>query len=329
MRAAPAVVLCAALSLLMMAGCQAINPNQPLSWLGSNPLKMWDTKNKAPVKIVTIWAPAIFNDPGKPPTRGLGGRIYFYNSDNQPVQVEGQLVVFAYDDTKPTNDQRVPDRKYAFPAEHFQDHYSPTELGPSYSVWIPWDEVGKPQAEISLLPVFTAATGQLVTGQASRNLLPGPKAQTATSPPANHSQFPVAKGPEPAGPETSSPSPVQPASFEQPALPDANSPKSDSLESLSIPLPTAMAEHLARVPPGETLSQKLARERLNNLQARARALLPPVASTTDSPPPAAAALPTPTAAPPSRSEHPRPAAPTSRAIPPTAGQILKPPFHAE
>ena len=67
----------------------------------------------------------------------------------------------------------MPDRKFAFTPEQFTSHFSPTELGASYSVWIPWDEVGSEQLDISLVPIFTATSGQLIVGQSSKVLLPG------------------------------------------------------------------------------------------------------------------------------------------------------------
>ena len=46
-----------------------------------------------------MWSDAVYTQPGLPPTRGFGGRLYFYDAHDQPVKVEGQLVVYAYDDS--------------------------------------------------------------------------------------------------------------------------------------------------------------------------------------------------------------------------------------
>jgi hypothetical protein len=40
-------------------------------------------------------------------------------------------------------------------------------------VWIPWEAVGGDQKSVSLVPVFTATSGQIVMGQQARNLLRG------------------------------------------------------------------------------------------------------------------------------------------------------------
>ncbi len=45
--------------------------------------------------------------PGKPVTRGFGGRIYFYNDRSQAVPVDGELVVYGFDDTARHNGSLV------------------------------------------------------------------------------------------------------------------------------------------------------------------------------------------------------------------------------
>jgi hypothetical protein len=50
---------------------------------------------------------------------------------------------------------------------------SKSELGPSYSFWLPWDEVGGPQTEISLIARFEPNGGSIVIGEQTKHLLPG------------------------------------------------------------------------------------------------------------------------------------------------------------
>jgi hypothetical protein len=128
--------------------------------------------------LAAVWTPDVLAHPGKPPVRGFGGRFYFYNEQSHAVPVEGQLVVYAYDDSneKPSS-RKTPDRKYAFTPEQFAQHFGETQLGASYSIWIPWDEVGGQQKNISLLPVFTSTSGRILMGQQALNVLPGKQAQ--------------------------------------------------------------------------------------------------------------------------------------------------------
>lgn len=162
--------------LLTAGGCKSPLPDlsSSLPWVGDG--KEAPLPFEQPAKIVVIWSPAMYNQPGQTPIRGFGGRIYFYNTKERAVPVEGQLVVYAFDDTTRQVAKNEADKRFAFTAEQFSKHFSPTELGASYSIWIPWDPVGSPQADISLLPVFTSKNGAIITGQQSRNLLPGPDA---------------------------------------------------------------------------------------------------------------------------------------------------------
>ncbi len=45
-----------------------------------------------------IWTEDVLMVTGKPPTRGFGGRIYFYNEKSQAIPVEGELVVYGYEE---------------------------------------------------------------------------------------------------------------------------------------------------------------------------------------------------------------------------------------
>jgi hypothetical protein len=125
-----------------------------------------------------VWTPDVLAQMGRAPVRGFGGRLFFYNERDQSVPVEGQLVVYAYDDSEPASNpaagaQRQPDRKFVFTAEQFAGHFSTSQLGASYSVWLPWDEAGGQQTSVSLVPVFTSTLGKIVMGQQAVNVLPG------------------------------------------------------------------------------------------------------------------------------------------------------------
>ena len=67
-----------------------------------------------------------------------------------------------------------PDKKFVFTPEQFAQHYEKSSLGHSYAVWVPWDAAGGPQKEVSLIARFTPKNGQLVVGDPSRHVLPGP-----------------------------------------------------------------------------------------------------------------------------------------------------------
>ena len=233
--------------LAALTGCQSLSPKWPAWFSSESKSEITESKFPRPSRIAVIWSPAMLNTPGQKPTRGFGGRVYFYDGQNKPVPVEGQLVVYGYNDNKQNGESKTPDRKFAFTPEQFTSHYAPTELGASYSVWIPWDEVGGEELDISLVPIFTAASGQLVVGQSSKLLLPGTNSQPNqttierfTLPP------PVIERQAPAAGEG-----VQQASYQQ--LPSGlPAPQSSlGLQETSFKLPGTMAERLAKAPPQE------------------------------------------------------------------------------
>ena len=199
MQQAHLILTCGVLWTCVFSGCKSLQPEWTPEWLGGEEKPtIQESKYPKPTRLAVIWTPAVLNHPGKKPTRGFGGRIYFYDAANKAVPVEGQLVVYAYNDSKVGGDGKTPDRRYAFTPEQFTTHFSPTELGASYSVWIPWDEAGNPQLNISLVSVFTASSGQLVVGQPSQNLLPGPT--TPESGPMINNLIAPSAGPQPAYP---------------------------------------------------------------------------------------------------------------------------------
>ncbi|MEX0818512.1 MAG: hypothetical protein WD070_02930, partial [Pirellulaceae bacterium] len=235
------ILLSTFVMLAAMSGCQAIDTD----WMPKAP---WNKKQKlvesqfdTPVRMAAIWTPDMMVQPGQPASRGFGGRLYFYDQSNKPVKVEGQLVVYAYDDTAEESQRESPDRKYAFTPEQFTSHHSESELGASYSVWLPWDAVtGGDQKSVSLLPVFTSTSGKIVMGQQAMNLLPGrkPERQQAAAPETTLSQT-AATG-------------VRPAAFQEnrtttasrPEVPVVESPHRPSITTTTIDLPKSMQQRI-------------------------------------------------------------------------------------
>lgn len=130
-----------------------------------------------PVKVAATWTPDTLIQSGRTPTRGFGGRLFFYDESSRPVPVEGTLVVHGFDDS--AIDEEADVKRFEFTPEQFTRHFSQSDLGASYSVWIPWDAVGGLQRKISLVPSFKTMEGKLVQGLASTVLLPGSSTETA------------------------------------------------------------------------------------------------------------------------------------------------------
>jgi hypothetical protein len=132
-----------------------------------------------PASVSDVWTEAVLHQPGLPGVRGFGGRIMFHAAESDRlVRPDGTLVIYAFDESNGDADPDKPERKFVFPADKLQDHYSESKLGHTYSVWLPWGEVGGPQQRIALLPRFEARSGEVIMGASSVHVLPGTVAES-------------------------------------------------------------------------------------------------------------------------------------------------------
>jgi hypothetical protein len=174
----PAITWLASAALLLgsAAGCARFSVPDKLKLPGQ------DDKPQTPLRMTALWTDTVLVEAG---VVGFGGRILFYgHSQDDPIMVDGELTVFAYDDTSQVLHENVPARKFVFRTEEFSKHYSKSALGHSYSFWIPWDKVGGRQRQISLIARFKSAKGGVVMSEMTRHLLPGsgPEERLATRP---------------------------------------------------------------------------------------------------------------------------------------------------
>ena len=161
--------LLACVVAIVFSGCKTFNSES--NWFSKDEEeKVFETPNK----IVAIWTNSVFNESGNAPVRGLGGRLYFYDKKHQPIEVDGKLSVFLYDDTNPEARKTQEASKVVhFTPEQVATKFTPTDFGASYSFWVPWDKVGGIRTQLAVIPVFTAKTGEMLVGEQARHLLPG------------------------------------------------------------------------------------------------------------------------------------------------------------
>ncbi len=167
--------LCVA-SLIMAGGCSTMTKDKGTKKSTWEAMQFWKKGYQQPTKMAVLWSHDVLTVAGQAPTRGFGGRIYFYNERSQTIPVEGELTVHGYDETQ----KRItgaspddPDKRFRFTQEQFSSHFSESDLGASYSVWIPWDAVDGVQKELTLIPTFRSSKGQVVQGTPAKVVLPG------------------------------------------------------------------------------------------------------------------------------------------------------------
>ncbi len=206
-----------------LAGCASMNLNTSVPWA-----KKEKPQETRPQRMVAIWTDTVLHTAGKPSTRGFGGRLYFYDDKSKAVPVDGSLVVYAFDDSR-GGVTRQPDKKFVFKAEDFVRHADETQLGQSYSVWLPWDALGGERTQVTLIPLFTSTTGDVLAGQQSKHVLQGREPLSATG---------MAQTSYDAG--------VRPASYAATSEtePEALADDERRLRSLSIPMTDSLKQRL-------------------------------------------------------------------------------------
>ncbi len=162
---------------ILTAGCSGFS-GKGLPRKGDVARKMPWSKDKDkpkpypnPARMASTWTPDTLMQTGRTPTRGFGGRLFFYDEKTKAVAVDGELTVHAFAENADGSQGEI--KRYHFTPEQFTNHFSQTDIGASYSVWIPWDAVGGDQTKVSLVPSFRAANGRLVQGEQALVGLPG------------------------------------------------------------------------------------------------------------------------------------------------------------
>lgn len=161
------VLFSSILACLSICGCSVWKVNKKIPWVE-------DEQEIAVARIVPMWSDTVLYETDQPGIRGFAARVYFYPSEStEPLQVEGSLTIYAFDSENYDRHHTKPEKKFVFKADQLQQHYSKTKLGHSYSIWLPWDKVGGPTRQITLITKFRDANGSTVISDPARKLLPG------------------------------------------------------------------------------------------------------------------------------------------------------------
>jgi hypothetical protein len=160
------------IGVLMLAssmGCQFAPKDKPFKWPWTK-----DDSKPLPDRILPVWTESVLHQPNQPGVRGFGGRIYFYaKDDTDPIEIDGNLAVYVFDADDVEVTSQKPLRKFMFTADQFSSHMSKTSIGPSYSIWLPWGEIGGPPRRLSLIARFEGREGGTTISDPTIKLLPG------------------------------------------------------------------------------------------------------------------------------------------------------------
>lgn len=213
--------------LMMVVGCQFGPDKEPLKWPWQK-----DDEPALPDRIVAVWTDTVLHQPNQPGVRGFGGRVYFYKqNDTTPIKVDGGLAVYVFDADDVETSGQKPLRKFVFKPDQLPSHMSRTNLGPSYSFWLPWGPVGGPPLRLSLIARFEGTNGGTVISDPTIKLLPGVPVKQAKDEGQSGSEVQLASGYQ-----------DRPSGSELPT----SSPKKPRREIESIDLPPSFQEQLKR-----------------------------------------------------------------------------------
>ncbi|MBM4090090.1 MAG: hypothetical protein FJ276_11825, partial [Planctomycetes bacterium] len=158
----------AALLAVLSTSCAPLDLHSSLPWVADK------DEEPIPEKVVVFWSDTVMHQKGQPGVRGFGGRIFFYaKDDSKPIEVDGSLVVHAFDAEQNDPSRQEPEKTFIFTADQFQKYASQSRLGPSYSVWLPWGDLDDPNRNISLVSRFEGRDGGVVISEPANKLLPG------------------------------------------------------------------------------------------------------------------------------------------------------------
>lgn len=163
--------------LACLPGCVNFDVGKSFSMFDSEP------EPGNPTRLTAIWTETILHQTNQRGVRGFGGRVTFFDSTSEDsIKVDGTVVVYAFDDTAGEASHNVPDRKYVFTPDQLSQHYGESTIGHSYSLWIPWDDAGGEQKQISLIVRFIGKSGGVLMSKSSRLILPGTAPELADDP---------------------------------------------------------------------------------------------------------------------------------------------------
>ena len=128
------------------------------------------------VQVLCLWQQAEGRDPEGYPCKGFSGQILFLsNKAATPVQCEGDVRIYLFDDQGDTEAQAKPLRQFDFDAGSWDVHLTKTSLGPTYSVFVPYVRRGVKDANCALRIRLKPKNGPVVFSDLSNMPLNGNK----------------------------------------------------------------------------------------------------------------------------------------------------------
>ncbi len=168
------LLLFAAVFSSPLIGCTTFD----LSKWKQKPVPKADAKDPA-VEILAIWQPAEGRGANGVPTRGFAGQILFFTRRHEsPVEVNGDVRIYLFDDRGTVAEQSKPIHQYDFQADAWKTHLQISALGPSYQVFIPYPRTDGYQARCSLRVKLQPSDSPVIFSETANIVLSGPQLES-------------------------------------------------------------------------------------------------------------------------------------------------------
>lgn len=140
----PCLLAAASLFLLSSTGCSSLSLP-----FGRNSPTAGD--NGKPARCLCLWQPISAEDAAGNPVRGFGGQIYFFAAGSEePIEVDGDVRVFVFDDAGMPDQQARPKDVQDFDSFVWKSFLNKSQFGTNYTVFVPYSNSSDYESVCSL-----------------------------------------------------------------------------------------------------------------------------------------------------------------------------------
>ena len=156
---------------LALPGCTTTGLLSKWTHRGVNPKA---TAANPAVRILCMWQPADGVGVDEKPARGVAAQIFFFSQNSvTPVEVEGDVRIFLFDDQGPEEQQGSALHEFDFVKGAWKAYLINTQFGPAYQLFVPYSRKGHHQAELAVRIRLTPSNGPVIFSDMAKISLPG------------------------------------------------------------------------------------------------------------------------------------------------------------
>lgn len=166
------MILLAGGALLGGAGCATSGELMTAITPGQVKTKVSDSPRVS--RIVCLWEPGSGNLPNGPKRGVLGQILFFHNKDDAPIEVDGKVTVYLFDNHGTIEEQTKPVQKLVLTSKDLQATHVDAAIGHSYHIPVPYVRDNDGLASTCTMRVkYTSPEGRVVYSDLSSVYLEG------------------------------------------------------------------------------------------------------------------------------------------------------------